>query len=464
LGTQLPVDFVKSLEKLHLFDSEKFIAVHDSDEQIVSVRFNSEKCHLTGAQWPKNITGPPFNLYEKVPWASDAFYLSARPSFTLDPLFHAGTYYVQEASGMFLEQALKQTVDLSRDLNVLDLCAAPGGKSTLIQSFISKDSMIVSNEVIKSRVSVLYQNMTKWGRYNGIITNNDPVHFKQLPGFFDVMLIDAPCSGSGLFRKDPQAAKHWSKDLVNLCCQRQRRILADSWRSLKENGILIYSTCSYSKEENEDMLDHICQSNQCISRRLTVQPEWNIVETTADQSGAFGYRFYPDKLKGEGLFLAVIQKKDSIEFQTELKPKRSAKKTDKFKDSQLSKWINPSSLAFAEVGDAVHAIPSSWTNQFDILKNTLYLKKAGIRLGKKTENDWIPDHELALGTILSDEVRCLELSKEEVLHFLRAEPFQTGNSEKGWHLVKYFDHGIGWVKLLGNRLNNYYPKSWRIRL
>ena len=464
METRLPADFIKSLEKLHHFNPEKFIALHETGEQVVSVRFNEVKCNPANDKWPDDMTDPPFNLFARVPWASNAFYLPERPSFTLDPLFHAGVYYVQEASGMFLEQALKQTVDLTQNINVLDLCAAPGGKSTILQSLISRNSMIVSNEVIKTRVPVLYQNMTKWGRHNGIVTNNDPAHFNKLSGFFDVMLIDAPCSGSGLFRKDAQAANLWSIDLVNLCSQRQQRILADSWSCLKEDGILIYSTCSYSREENEDILDHLFKQFNCISRRLTIQPEWNIIETISEQSGAYGYRFYPDKLQGEGLFMAVIQKKDSAESRHTPKNHRTEKKTEKFKVGQVSKWINASSLAFAQVGESIHVMPSEWTSQFEILKNTLYLKKAGIRLGKNTENVWIPDHELALGTILNDEVESLELTKDDVLSYLRAQPFPAGNSEKGWRLVRYQNHGIGWVKLLENRVNNYYPKSWRIRL
>jgi 16S rRNA C967 or C1407 C5-methylase (RsmB/RsmF family) len=176
--------------------------------------------------------------------------------------------------------------------------------------------MLLSNEVIKSRVPVLYQNMTKWGNANGIISNNDPEDFSKLPGFFDLLLIDAPCSGSGLFRKDPEASKGWSPELVRLCSQRQKRILADAWICLKENGFLIYSTCSYSKEENEDLLDQLFRDNDCESVCLSPDPLWNIVETRSDRS--HGYRFYPDKLAGEGFFLSVIQKKRSGESATDV--------------------------------------------------------------------------------------------------------------------------------------------------
>ena len=178
-----------------------------------------------------------------------------RPSFTFDPLFHAGTYYVQEASSMFLEQALKQSVDLSQPLRVLDLCAAPGGKSTLLQSLLNKESLLVSNDVIKSRAAILEENIVKWGAANVVVTNNDPAHFARLENYFDAIVIDAPCSGSGLFRRDPEAINEWSENNVQLCSQRQQRIVADVWPALKQNGILIYSTCSYSAEEDEAILD-----------------------------------------------------------------------------------------------------------------------------------------------------------------------------------------------------------------
>ncbi len=272
LTSQLPEALINSLSKLDHFDPKAFLDAHKSGDLLVSVHMNPDKPILKNGNWPPEITDPPFQISAPVAWAPDAWYLQARPSFTLDPLFHAGAYYVQEASGLFLAFAFRQITDLSKKLRVLDLCAAPGGKSTLIQSLISPDSLLVSNEMIKSRVSVLYQNMTKWGRANGFTSNNDPAHFKKLSGYFDIVLVDAPCSGSGLFRKDPEAVLAWSPETVKLCSQRQQRILSDAWDCLKEDGLLIYSTCSYSKEENEDILDFIFQQYECQSVRLFPEP------------------------------------------------------------------------------------------------------------------------------------------------------------------------------------------------
>jgi 16S rRNA C967 or C1407 C5-methylase (RsmB/RsmF family)/NOL1/NOP2/fmu family ribosome biogenesis protein len=471
LATYLPSELVRSLSKLDHFNPVAFQAVHESGDQVVSVHMNTQKPLLEDGRWPEDYFEPPFEISGEVPWAPDACYLSSRPSFTLDPFFHAGAYYVQEASGMFLAFALKQAVDLSQKLKVLDLCAAPGGKSTLIQSLISEESLLVSNELIKTRVPVLYQNMSKWGRANGIISSNDPAHFKQVPGFFDLILVDAPCSGSGLFRKDPETATTWTPEGVRLCSLRQQRILADVWDSLKEDGFLIYSTCSYSKEENEDILDSFFQRYPCISVPLSPDPDWNIVETISEQAGAFGYRFYPDRVLGEGFFLAVIQKKQTTgasrtnnHYSRTNKMNRNPVRIPKSLEKQITVWINEGSFSFIPVGDSIHALPPGLVNDFEILKNKFYLKKAGIRLGKGGENDWIPDHELALANILKDEIASMELSKPKAICFLRGEPFQADIMEKGWRIVSFRGQRMGWVKLLEKRMNNYYPKSWRIRL
>jgi 16S rRNA C967 or C1407 C5-methylase (RsmB/RsmF family)/NOL1/NOP2/fmu family ribosome biogenesis protein len=445
------------------FDPGAFLSVHESGEQLVSVHMNPGKSILSEGRWPSEIIEPPFEISQKIPWAPDAYFLASRPSFTMDPLFHAGLYYVQEASGLFIAFVLQQISDPSQKLRVLDLCAAPGGKSTLMQSVISPESLLVSNEVIKTRVPVLIQNMTKWGYANGVVVNNDPAHFKQLPGFFDIVLIDAPCSGSGLFRKDPEVSRAWSLDLVKLCSLRQQRIVADAWDSLKEDGFLIYSTCSYSKEENEDVLDSIFEQFPCISIPLSPDPKWDIIETISDRHGARGYRFYPDKLMGEGFFLSVIQKKQATTSIRGHKINRNALKISKSVEQQFNKWINEESLEYISVGETIHALPAVLMNDFETLKNNLYLKKAGIRVGKPGENEWIPDHELALANFLKYESASIDITKPDALRFLRGEPFDSGNKEKGWRIVSYLGQPMGWIKLLEKRMNNYYPKSWRIR-
>ena len=196
-------------------------------------------------------------------------------------------------------------------INVLDLCAAPGGKSTLINSSLSDKDLLVANEIIKTRVPVLCDNLNRWGTANTVVTNNDPKDFGRLSGFFDFILVDAPCSGSGMFRKDPAAMHEWSEANVNLCHQRQERILADVYPALKEDGCFIYSTCSYSHKENEDILDWLCKEFDMETIRIPVDADWGIVETQSEQQQAWGYRFYPGRVKGEGLFTACLRKKET---------------------------------------------------------------------------------------------------------------------------------------------------------
>ena len=455
------------MSRLDHVDMPAFLSAHDSRKQVISVHFNPFKSLHTGENWNPILKDPPFELSMPVPWAPDAYYLSSRPSFTLDPFFHAGCYYVQEASGMFLAFALKQVLDSNRNYRVLDLCAAPGGKSTLIQSLLPADSLLVSNETIKTRVPILAQNMTKWGGLNSVVSSNDPAHFKNLPGFFDVILVDAPCSGSGLFRKDPEAVEEWNTGHVHLCSQRQQRILADAWDCLKEDGVLIYSTCSYSKEENEDVLDSVFQQFSCETVPVEPDPDWNIVSTVSDRAGAHGYRFYPDKLDGEGFFISVLRKKKTLgeggraaRFARQKKP---ATGISRQATELIKPWIHLDSIQLLSIEESFHAIPVDMQDDLEILRNCLYLKKAGVRIGKAGDRQWIPDHELALASFLNRNIPRMQLGKEDALRYLSGETTGFGGEERGWQLMSFEGQQLGWAKLLNNRLNNYYPKSWRIR-
>ena len=245
----LPDSFIASLQGLPGFDQDAFEKVHEQQEQLTSIRLNTLK--------PFELEGHTLlNDKEAIPWCNNGFYLKQRPLFVLDPLWHAGAYYVQEASSMFLHYLLEQITPNPQPIKVLDLCAAPGGKTSLLANYYS-NGLVVANETIKPRNAILVENLTKWGAANLVITQNDPAHFKALPDFFEVLMIDAPCSGSGLFRKDTDAITHWSEQSVQHCSTRQARIVEDSIDCLKEGGYLIYSTCSYSLEENEKRMDQI---------------------------------------------------------------------------------------------------------------------------------------------------------------------------------------------------------------
>ena len=283
----VPAALIQSLQTATGFQMEAFEAVHESGDQIVSIRLNPSKTF--------NLSHLP--LAENVAWCDDGKYLKERPFFTFDPFLHAGAYYVQEASSMFLWQAIQQLVPEKQGKKVLDLCAAPGGKSTLLSSYFN-EGLVVANEVIKNRANILVENCSKWGDGHLLVTNNDPSHFQSLPGYFDVLMIDAPCSGSGLFRKDPAAVDEWSESNVSLCSQRQQRILADALPCLAENGLLIYSTCSYSQEEDEAICDWLLDEMEMESLSIQIDKSWGIVETASPTKHALGYRFYPDQVKG----------------------------------------------------------------------------------------------------------------------------------------------------------------------
>ncbi len=397
----------------------------------------------------------------KIPWTEFGFYLDQRPSFTLDPLLHAGTYYVQEASSMFLEQAVKQSIDLNQPLKVLDLCAAPGGKSTHLLSLINNESLLVSNEVIRSRASILSENIQKWGNSNVVVTNNDPEDFQKLSGFFDLIVVDAPCSGEGLFRKDPSAMEEWSEDNVALCTQRQQRILANVWPALKEDGILIYCTCTYNTKENEENLAWLRKENKVESLKLNVNSEWGIEEIETD--GIFGYRFYPHKVKGEGFFISVIRKKEethSVSIRTKSQLPLAPKKiTERLNDWLLHKH------EFILLDDLIVALPTTYFTEIDWLANHLKIVTKGTAIATVKHEKLIPEHALALSTSLNDKnFNSIELDLPLALSYLRKEAILIGEGQKGFAIVTYQGHPIGWVNLLGNRVNNLYPTNWRVRM
>ncbi|MCG2617255.1 hypothetical protein LZZ85_23365 [Terrimonas sp. NA20] len=451
---QLPQPLLQSLERVDSFDKAAFEQVHASGKQVTSLRVNPAK---PIADFPhSHLSALTVNA---IPWSRNGYYLSGRPSFTFDPLFHAGTYYVQEASSMFLEQALTQTADLSKPLRVLDLCAAPGGKSTHIQSLLSAESLLVTNEVIRARVNILKDNIIKWGCNNVLVSNNDPKDFAKLEDYFDVIVVDAPCSGSGLFRREPEAMDEWSPDNVVLCSQRQQRILADVWPALKKDGILIYSTCSYSKEEDEDITDWVMENFSVSPEKIQVDPSWNIVETQGKQN-AFGYRFWPDKLDGEGFFLACFRKREGDD-EAVMKIKNKPIAVNKKDIPILEKWVIGNDYFFLQHLQTVYAWPVALQQDYNWLLNNLRVQYSGTILGELIRDKLVPDHSLAMSVILDKSLPQTELDYKQSIEYLQRKDLKL-ETEKGWQLVTYQSHPLGWINALPNRINNYYPRELRI--
>ena len=447
---QFPANFLESLSAEPAFDPAGFIAAHQ----------------LTGSA-PTSIRVNPFKPVAlktdgQVPWCAKGYYLDTRPSFTFDPLFHAGCYYVQEASSMFISHIFRH-IKQPEPVKVLDLCAAPGGKSTLLNSAMTADDLLVANEIIKTRVPVLADNLSRWGKANTIVTNNDPKDFNRLHGFFDVILVDAPCSGSGMFRKEPAAMDEWSEANVNLCPQRQERILADIYPALKQDGYLIYSTCSYSHQENEDILDWFCTEFELESIRIPIQPGWGIVETESVKQKAWGYRFYPGKVKGEGLFAACLKKKESSGNLVSFKNNTNQKLISNEFDLVKGYINNPAAYYFFKVNDDWLAINHQHKESMNLLQHHLYLKKSGVRIGKLAGRDLVPDHELALSLMVNkDAVLQTLLNHEQAIQYMRRDNLVIDTADKGWSLMTFDGQALGWAKLLPNRINNYYPKELRI--
>lgn len=448
----LPKQFIDSLEGLPGFNKNAFEQVHAKGEQITSVRLNKYK--------PVNQQLHPFlNNATVIPWCKQGAYLKERPLFVLDPLWHAGAYYVQEASSMFI-QYLLEYLKINTSSIVLDLCAAPGGKSTLLANWFH-DGWVVANETIKSRNAILVENITKWGADNMMVTQNDPAHFKALPNFFDVLMIDAPCSGSGLFRKDIAAIDEWSLDSVQHCSLRQERIIEESLDTLKEGGYLIYSTCSYSFEEDEKIMDKIASQPGMVNLPIVVPEDWNIVTCFSPLHQCQGYRFYPDQIKGEGFFIAVFKKEARNHSFTNF---------DTFKFTPISKneWgvVNsfftlPSTHFYLSHQNNMIAIPKLFEPYIASMLCHLYVKKLGLELGVIKGKDFIPSHALAMSYWSHLPFKKLEIAHSTALNYLRRAPLSL-EGVVGWHLITYQGIGLGWAKLLPNRVNNYYPNEWRI--
>lgn len=448
--------FQSQMKELLGDESEQFFAAIETEPK-VSIRLNPFKNY----PYSKDELQP-------IPWCKDAYWLPERKSFTLDPAFHAGAYYVQEASSMALDFVLRQ-LSLPENPIALDLCAAPGGKSTLLASFMAGSGLLIGNEVIKSRANILEENISKWGIGNSIVTQNDPHDFADFGGLADILLIDAPCSGEGLFRKDQAARKEWSPEHVMHCSLRQQRILDETAHLVAPNGYLVYSTCTYNTKENEDMVKFISSEFSYEPVRIPFLPNWGIHEVEVENEGMtfYGYKFFPHKVAGEGLFIAVFKRpSDSTpyHFKRNLRQALPWKEENNREEFVSSLILNADSYKLLNLEQELIAFPHAYYDILADLGSRLHLRKAGISLGKWMKSELQPAHPLALAKDFSHAYPIWNLSESEALQFLHKDELHPAHIEKGWVLVKYHGLSLGWLKNLGIRSNNYYPKEWRIRM
>ncbi|MBP5583383.1 MAG: rRNA cytosine-C5-methyltransferase [Bacteroidales bacterium] len=441
----------------HIF-KESIASVTEADallaalgtERLTSIRVNPKKCNSLS--------------FPNVPWCDTGYYLEKRPIFTLDPLFHAGAYYVQEASSMFLEQIIKPFA--TRPIRVLDLCAAPGGKTTLALSLLPEGSLMIANEVIKNRSQILSENLIKWGYSNCIVTNNDPKDFSFLKGAFDIIIVDAPCSGEGMFRKDSDAISEWSPENVDLCSKRQLRILYDIWDCLAPDGLLIYSTCTFNEKENEDVVARFVSENNAHCERVPLQSEWNVTER--EKNGAFSYRFFPHKTKGEGFSVSVIRKNDGQEY---VLPKRvqqaksisflSEKNTVSFKN--FVSGFEP--IHFNDRKNLSWAFPMQYKDFLSEIASHCNLVHAGVPIVECIGNKINPLAGLAFSTNYNKNAfPSVAVDLEQAVRYFKKETLFLPDAEKGWNNITFNNTSIGFVKNIGNRANNPYPQEWAIKM
>lgn len=397
---------------------------------------------------------PELEVAGFVDWCENAVYLKERPSFTLDPLFHAGTYYPQESGSMLLDSVLKQ-LELPVSPKVLDLCAAPGGKSTLIASFLENNGLLVSNEVIQTRARILKENLSKWGYTNTIVTNNDPKDFERLPQFFDLILVDAPCSGEGMFRKDPNARSEWSEDNVQLCSGRQKRIVMDVWNSLRPGGFLIYSTCTFNTNENEDNV------NWFINETDAELIQFEFPSPILGGRNGIGNYCIPGKVQSEGFFIAVLQKPEETLIRQRFTRKSEFKMQKDLLD--LPSFANLNDTLVLNWNDKLLALPVEMEELMLHVQAQMRLQKMGTTLGEVAKKGIIPHEELALNPFLLSFSGRIDVERQEVLDFLHGDTFLLPGNH-GFQLITYKNEPLGWIKHLGNRFNNLYPKEWRIRM
>ncbi len=412
-------------EQLPPGEADLLLAALDTPSP-VSIRLNPRK------------TANVFPGTEEIPWCPNGRYLSKRPSFTADPLFHAGAYYVQEASGMAIWQ-LKPYLQNINAPRVLDACAAPGGKSTLLLDIMPEDGLLVSNEIIRSRVPVLAENLAKWGYSNVVVTQNDPASFAGLPGYFDLITVDAPCSGEGMFRKDPGARNEWSPAHVELCAQRQRRILADLWPALKPGGLLLYSTCTFNRKEDEDQVAWMCDT---LGANLVLGPQ----------------KYMPHQVRGEGFFMALVAKPEGASVTFRFPAVRQSPAP-----GNHPLWLFDG-FSYAMKGPILKAYPKALHTAMRSLENVLNAVHSGIAVATQKGNDWVPTADLALARDLNPEAfPRFAASLEQALTFLRRDALVLPpETDRGYILITFEGLPLGFVKNLGSRTNNLYPPARRI--
>ena len=467
----LPEEFSKYTREL--FGEElwqQFVKVLD-EEPPVSIRLNPFKFDAATMPLPAEEDG-------EVEWCPEGRYLKSRPQFTLDPLLHAGAYYVQEAASMYVARVLRRHADMSSPLRVLDLCAAPGGKTTTARSVLPEGSLLMANEPMRPRANILMENMQKFGHPDVIVTNNYAIDYQRSGLQFDVIICDVPCSGEGMFRKDEGAIGEWSVANVKKCAALQREIIADIMPCLRDGGLLIYSTCTFNAHEDEENVKWITDTYDM--QLLDISDENMKLSTLSplgEPEGAVGaLHFIPGVTRTEGLFMAAMRKpgegNNLMATSADRKKEKKQKRGKQMKQQpvqgakQVAEWLSDSGdFDITMLGGRIVGVKKMWRNVFDTACDKLRVMHAGVELGEQKGKDIIPSESLALSISLNREAFPIaELDRNAALDYLRREPIALpADMPRGYVVVSYMGLALGFVKNLGNRTNNLFPQEWRIR-
>lgn len=427
---------------------QSFMSAMD-EEGPVSVRLNPFKTTAVAGE-------------DRVEWCRNGYYLPERPAFTFDPLLHAGVYYVQEASSMFLDLVLRQYV--SERVVMLDLCAAPGGKSTVARAVLPEGSLLVCNEPVRSRANILAENIQKFGHPDVIVTNNYPTDYRNADIMFDVILADVPCSGEGMFRKDEVAIKEWSVQKVEKCHVLQREIVTDIWGSLKAGGLMIYSTCTYNTKEDEENIRFIAEELGAEILPVEIKEGWNITGSLLEGFKHPVCRFIPGMTRGEGLFMAVLRKSGADSPKGNNK-KKKGRKANNVTCDYVGCLKCRERYGVVQKDSRMYAIPDEWKDIYDEACKSLRVIHAGVELCEMKGKDAIPSQSLALSASLDkSSFPIVELDYRQAIRYLRKEPVALPDDvPHGMTLVAFRGFPLGFAKNIGNRANNLYPNEWKIR-
>lgn len=449
---QLPLEFQERMKKLLGAEYEDFIKSYD-EKPVRAFRVNTDKISL--ADFEK------INIFstEKIPYVENGFYFDY-DGIGNHPYHHSGMIYIQEPASM----VPAESIEINPDWKVLDLCAAPGGKSSQIKNKLGENGVLVSNEIVPSRCKILTGNMERMGFKNVVTTCMSPQKIaKEFPEIFDMIMVDAPCSGEGMFRKEEIAIDEWTPENVKMCAERQAEILDCAVKMLKAGGYIVYSTCTFSLEENEIMVDSFLQKYPNFEFVPVTQM---VRENTADgikfdgckcEKIHYARRCYPHKTKGEGQFVAVLHNTNE-NYGSSSKNDVKKEKIDKTVIDFLDDTLVSYNKDYVQI---YNGNPVYFTPDFPIRKGAAF--SCGVTIGEIRKNYIQPHHQLfmAMGECFKRKIE-LSADSEEIKKYLHGEEFET-DCENGWAVVLVDGCTVGGVKVSNGRAKNHYPKGLRTK-